>query len=287
MLWPCYDGVMNYWLGNFTPPSILFVLGPLQIHYYGLIMVLAISASVYLAMKLTRIFRIESVTILDLSFWLIVNGLLGARLYHVGLELPYYLSHPQELIMIWHGGLAIHGAVLAGALTIWYYARTKRISFWLLTACVAPALLLGQTIGRWGNYFNQELFGLPTNLPWGIFIEARYRPEAYLAYSHFHPTFLYESLTAMTGLVIIMLGLKYWRSKPISLIQLGQGTTAWYLIIFGLYRFLVEFIKVDITPSLGIFRWPQVISLVSLALGLVILVRAGRKDYKNNSDQKA
>lgn len=266
---------MFYYLHNYTPPSILWSAGSVTIYYYGLIMVVAMVAGIILALRVVRLFKINAETILDLSFYLIIGGLVGARLYHVGLEWAYYAKNYWEIVMVWQGGLAIHGGVLGGLIVILVFARLKKINFWYLTGAVAPALLLGQMIGRWGNYFNQELFGRPTELPWGILIELGKRPSEYLQYSHFHPTFLYESLASFVALIIILLLIKKWQAMvnngTMKLERMAKLILSAYLISFGVYRFLVELIKIDETPVLLALRWPQLVSLLLIVLGIIII----------------
>src|SRR3990167_4879685 len=161
----------------------------------------------------------------ELAFGLVVSGLVGARLYHVLNEWSYYWAHPLRIFAVWNGGLAIHGALIAGLIFLWFYTKRQSTSylpsdamhqalqagklpatsylFWLLDL-LAPAVLLGQAIGRWGNYFNQELFGYPTSLPWSIPISLENRPLAFQTANYFHPTFLYESLWDLMGFVLLL-----------------------------------------------------------------------------------
>lgn len=246
-----------YWLHNFTPKPIAFSLGSLDIYWYGIIlassMVLAIIVFWYLGKKN----NLSSDNILDLSTWLIIGGIIGARLYDVVLELPYYLNHPFDIFKIWQGGLAIHGALLGGLIILLIFVKIKKINFWHLVYPLLPALAFGQAIGRFGNWFNQELFGSPTSLPFGIPIDFIKRPAGYENYDYFHPTFLYESIFMLIigGLLFSLVKNKKFNGRII----LGI-----YLLSYGLIRFVLEFIKIDITPIIFNLRWPQIISLIMI-----------------------
>ena len=130
-----------------------------------------------------------------------ILGVVGARLYHVltpspstGITPAWYFAHPLEILAIWNGGLGIYGALVGGALGLWLYTRRHRLDFWAWLDIAAPAIPLGQAIGRWGNFVNQELYGAPTTLPWAIYIPPEKRLPGYAAFAYYHPTFLYESL---------------------------------------------------------------------------------------------
>jgi len=240
-------------------------------------MVIGISAGLLTAHLLARAYHLKKDLILDLSFWLIIGSLIGARIYEVFLEFPYYSQNPGAIIKIWQGGLAIHGAILAGLIITAIFARQKKISFWLLTALIVPGLALGQAIGRWGNYFNQELFGLPTNLPWGIPIDIINRPLQYIGQRFFHPTFLYESLgDFLIFLVLLLIHVIIINKRQGGLLSLSRRqavrlTTA-YLFLYSLLRFNLEFIKIDPTPTFFNWRWPQIISLIIAAIALVLFI---------------
>lgn len=255
-------------------------LGPITIYWYGLFIVLGISAALLVTLKIARYYQLNRDIVFDISFWLIINGLIGARLYEVLLEFPYYLSNPLSVFKVWEGGLAIHGAMLAGILTIIYFARKEKISFWTLSALFVPGLAIGQAIGRWGNYFNQELFGRPTRLPWGIPINILNRPEAYKSFTFFHPTFLYESL-GLVLIFIILLALTFVLLKDKkSISKEPLVITAVYLILASALRFSLEYIKVDQTPLFFSLRWPQFFSLIiilSAILSLIFNFHANKK----------
>ncbi|MFA6994805.1 MAG: prolipoprotein diacylglyceryl transferase [Patescibacteria group bacterium] len=253
-------------LHTFSPQAILFSFGPITVYWYGLLMVLGILVAFAVSSLLAKHYNLSSDTIFDLSFWLIVSGIIGARVYDDFLQLPYYIQHPWQSIEIWKGGLAIHGGIIAGILIVWWFARQKKIDFWKLTAVFTPGLVLAQAIGRWGNYFNQEIFGLPTNLPWGIPINLINRPPLYLNSPYFQPTFLYESLGCLLiGLFLLSLNIYAIKNHKLNHIFFIWSTSL-YLILYSLLRFLLEFIRLDPAPEFLGLRWPQFISLIIIIL---------------------
>jgi len=253
---------------NFLPQPVFLKLGIITIYWYGLFIVLGIIAALFLVLLLARRFKINPEIIWDLSFYLVLFGIIGARIYEIFLEFPYYVNHPTQILKIWEGGLAIHGAIIAGAITLFIYIKKNKLDFWPLLAIIAPGIALGQAIGRFGNWFNQELFGLPTNLPWGIPIALVNRPLEFINQNFFHPTFLYESLGSL--LIAIFLFTWLYNQKNNLSKQVAMKISASYLALYSLLRFGLEFIKVDKTPMFIGLRWPQVISLIIIIVAIII-----------------
>lgn len=246
---------------NLSP--ILIHLGPLAIRWYGLLAATALVASFfYIRWLYRKINQSDKINIDSLFFWSVFIGLIGARLYHVLNELPYYLAHPALGLAIWRGGLAIHGGLIAGTLVLLIWTKRR---FLATTDIFAPAVLLMLAIARWGNYFNQELFGRPTNLPWGIFIDPAHRPAAFASFTRFHPTFLYESLWCGLALVLITLWIK---KRPLKKPGLITGVS---LIAIGLGRLLVELLRVDQVPVVWGARLPLIVSSVIIIAGLSLV----------------
>ncbi len=263
---------MFNFLHTFQPQSVLISFGPITIYWYGFFIVLGILAAVLVAYKLAKYYQIKRDLIFDLSFWLVIGGLIGARIYDVFLFLPYYLKNPIDALKIWQGGLAIHGGIIAGVIIIWFFARKKKINFWKLTALIIPGLALAQTIGRWGNYFNQELFGLPTSLSWGIPINIINRPLEYISTEFFHPTFLYESLgNLLIFLILIIINIYFIKKKRLTN-HFFVWITALYMILYSILRFSLEFIRLDETPYFLFLRWPQIISLILITIAILLLI---------------
>lgn len=248
---------------QYLPEAIIFSIGPLMIHYYGLILVLAIIIAVWQSKKYflkKNILNLNQFE--DLIFYLIIFGFIGARFGHVVFfEFTYYLQNPIDIFKVWHGGLSIQGALLFGFLTVIFWARRYKISFWKLTDGIVLVLPLGQSIGRWGNYFNQELFGKPTDSWWGIPIEITNRVEGYKDFVYFHPTFFYESILNFCLFIIL-----YIISNKFKL-KVGILTLI-YFIAYGIIRFFMELVRIDDTFIAFGMRLPQIISLGLILLSL-------------------
>jgi phosphatidylglycerol---prolipoprotein diacylglyceryl transferase len=264
---------MFNFLHTFIPNPILISFGPINIYWYGMFIVLGILAALATTMKLAEYYAVKKEDLIDLAFYLIIAGIIGARVYEIFLDFSYYLKSPLDIFKIWNGGLAIHGAVLFGIITLWVYAKKKKINFWLFAALITPGLALAQAIGRWGNYFNQELYGRPTTLPWGIPIEPARRLPDFFSYQYFHPTFLYESLGSLLifGLLIYLhfLLIKKQRFSYQHIVFI-------YLIAYSVLRFATETLRIDNTYTVFNLRWPQFISLIIIAGSAVWFIRQGR-----------
>lgn len=176
-----------------------------------------------------------------------------------------YAGHPGEIFAIWKGGIAIHGAIIGGLVATLLFSSWHRISFWKLVDVVAPSLILGQAIGRWGNFFNSEAFGAPTNLPWKLFIPIPQRPLGFEGFEYFHPTFLYESLWNLSVLSLL-LTLFHRACKPNS--QIKDGTIFLvYLVTYSIGRFWIEGLRTDSLMLFNLLRIAQVISLTGIVMG--------------------
>jgi len=257
-------------LRTYHPSPILLELGPLTIHWYGLLIVVAIVLGIFLVVSSAKKHGIKAEKVIDLSFYLIISGLLGARIYYILLYPKYFLSHPLNVLKIWQGGLGIFGAIIFGLAILFFYAKKQRLSFLLLLDLTAPALILGQAIGRWGNYFNSELYGWSTNLPWGIPIVKSDFPGK----SDFHhPCFLYEFFWDL-GVFLILLMFSRKKPLPHACLSATQGQVcSLYLILYSLGRFFIEFIRIDFSPIILGLRIGQCFSLVFFTLGLVLFFR--------------
>ncbi|MEQ8469014.1 prolipoprotein diacylglyceryl transferase [Coleofasciculus sp. E1-EBD-02] len=248
-----------------SPGPILVKLGPLTIRWYGLLIASAVLIGVSLSQYLAKRRNVDPNAIADLAIWLVIGAIPCARLYYVLFEWEQYAQRPEDIIAIWKGGIAIHGAILGGLVATIIFARIQKLSVWLLADLVVPSLILGQAIGRWGNFFNSEAFGSPTNLPWKLYIPPQQRPPAYINYQYFHPTFLYESLWNL--LIFAILITLFWRDlkrKP----HLKVGTLALiYLVGYSAGRIWIEGLRTD-SLMVGPLRIAQIVSLVSILLGL-------------------
>lgn len=268
---------MNF-LHTYSPQPILLTVGGINIYWYGLFLVIGMLLGIALATANAKKHGISKELIVDYSFWLIIFGIMGARLYHIMIESRYYLESPLKIFKIWQGGLAIHGAIIAGFLVVWYLSRKKGIDFWKISSILAISLALGQAIGRWGNYFNQELFGRPTSLAWGIHINLANRPYQYFKEQFFHPTFLYESI----GLLLIV-GLLLFIDKRIRRTASGKYYTVVfaYLIGYSALRFFIEYLRIDTAPVIAGLRLPQIVSIIIAVLTILSWILIERKNKMN------
>lgn len=256
------DSFLANLLAEFTSPGPM--IGPLPIRWYGFLIASAVLIGVSLSTYLAKRRGLDPDLISDLALWLVVAAIPCARLYYVAFEWDEYVNKPAEILAIWHGGIAIHGAILGGLLAALIFARLKKISFWQLADLVAPSLILGQAIGRWGNFFNSEAFGRPTDLPWKLYIPPAQRPPGYTQFDYFHPTFLYESLWNL-GVFALLITLFFQGLKPASKLKVGTLFLV-YLIAYSLGRFWIEGLRMD-SLMVGPLRIAQIVSLVCIAIG--------------------
>ncbi|HVY68196.1 MAG TPA: prolipoprotein diacylglyceryl transferase [Patescibacteria group bacterium] len=248
-----------------------FSIGPLRVHYYGLTMALAVAAGFFISLRRAPAFGLPAALAEDLLLYLAIGGFLGARLYHVLSDWPYYFQHPLSALAVWHGGLSIYGAVLGGAATLLLFKKIRRLRVPALKLLdwLAPALLAGQIIGRLGNLFNYEAFGYPTGLPWKMFVPPQFRPPAFAGSEFFHPFFLYE----MLGNLIIFFVLKKMetaRQRP------AGALFFFYLLLYNLLRCALEFLRTDSTFLPGGLRLNVLASLLlatAAALAIFYLYR--------------
>ena len=247
-----------------SPSQILCSIFGINIYYYGVIMAIAISVGVILSDWLgSKFFKLKKDTIIDLAPYLVIFGILGARIYYCLLNYDFYLRFPTEIIAIRHGGISIHGAMLGGLLGIWFFAKRHKINIATLCDTTVIGLSIAQAIGRWGNFFNSEAFGIPTNLPWKLYIAPQYRPIPFQDYEYFHPAFLYESILDAIIFVILLLLAKSGKIK-----QHGNLTFC-YLILYSIARICVEFFRID--SARYIFGLPVAI-LVSIGIIIISVI---------------
>lgn len=262
-------------------------IGPLAFHLYGLLIGLGVLIGAWAAEKVRQKLAVENkefqeFTVGDGLVWAIIGGIVGARLYHVIDFWGYYQLNLGQIMLIWEGGLGIYGAVGGGLVGLFLYsyiiAETKKrlINIWRrflnLTDVMVIGLALGQAIGRWGNYFNQEIYGWPTDLPWGIYIKPENRLSAVMEYQRFHPLFLYESLW---DLVVFLLLMKI--TIKLKKITFSRGMIlVTYLGLYGLGRFWLEFLRIENWQvyGLGVAQWISLFLIVtSLRYWLKLLIK--------------
>ncbi len=244
------------------PKTINF--GPLTIHLYGAIVAVAILLGWYFAKKRRQFYNIPQEIFEDPILLIpLALAIIGARAYHVA---DYWHLYKQNLIStlyIYNGGLGIWGALFGAFLGFWAVSKIKKLDFLNALDLVAPSLILGQAIGRIGNYINQEGFGPPTNAPWSVYIDPASRPPIYQNFSHFHPTFFYEAILDLTFfLVLIVLAKKLKRGQAFAL----------YLILYSTGRFITEFLRID-TATIGEIKVAQLLSAITLLAGVFLIIK--------------
>lgn len=248
-----------------SPGPIFFEIGPVAVRWYGFLIAMAVIIGLVIAQNLAKRKNVDPEIVGDLVLWLVIGALPFARIYYVLFEWERYAGRPRDMIAIWQGGIAIHGAIIGGTLAAILFAWFKKQSFWQLMDLILPSVILGQAIGRWGNFFNSEAFGVPTNLPWKLYIPPHRRPLEFLQFEYFHPTFLYESLWNVMVFVLLM-ALFFWGLRRRN--NLKTGTLAFvYLINYSLGRIWIEGFRTD-SLMLGDWRVAQIISISAIALGL-------------------
>jgi prolipoprotein diacylglyceryl transferase len=267
-----------------SPSTGVWQLGPVPIRAYALCIIAGIIVGGTIGSRRWvarggRSDSVESVLVLAIPF-----GIIGARIYHVITDYELYFGpgrHPVDALKIWNGGLGIWGAVALGALGTWLVARRRGISFPALLDALAPGVVLAQAIGRLGNWFNQELFGRPTTLPWGLEIDPLHRPEGYTQYATFHPTFLYElvwNLGVFTALVLLD-----------RRFRLGHGKVfALYVMLYTAGRFWIEALRIDTVNEIGGFRLNNYTSVIvfviaTVVFGWLVRHRPGREEVVETS----
>ncbi|MCU0527916.1 MAG: prolipoprotein diacylglyceryl transferase [Cyanobium sp. Prado107] len=260
-------------LATFTSPGpLVFQLGPFALRWYGLLIALAVLVGLVLSTRLAKARGIDPGLIADLLPLLVLGAVLGARLYYVALEWRQYASNWVDVLSIWRGGIAIHGALIGGMVTTILFCRWRRQPFWPLLDVLVPSVALGQAIGRWGNFFNSEAYGLPTQLPWKLKIPAANRTPEFLEQLYFHPTFLYESLWNL-GVTVLLLVL--FRRASQGRLRLPAGALSCvYLMAYSSGRVWIEGLRIDplclfSEPTFceGGIRMAQLMSLVLIGLG--------------------
>ncbi|MGH2606747.1 MAG: prolipoprotein diacylglyceryl transferase [Anaerolineales bacterium] len=256
-------------------------LGFLYIRFYGILLMLGALAGAVLSRRMMRWMGRDPEVIWDALLWVLVFGIIGARLYHVltpsrsllekGIDTAYYLTHPLDILMIWQGGLGMPGAIAGGLVGLWIFARRARVPLPILMDAATPAVALGQAIGRWGNFINQELYGPPTNLPWAIPIRPENRLPGYESFERFHPLFLYESIWNLANTVFLVW---LWRRYH-SRMQTGDLFLV-YLITYPMGRFLLEFIRLDYVPLMGLNLNQALMLVLAVGSGIALYLRSRR-----------
>lgn len=257
--------------------QIICTIFGVHIYFYGIILAFAIIVGTFLSNYVgEKFFELKKETIIDLSPYLVIFGIIGARLYYCILNYDFYLRFPTEILAIRHGGISIHGAILGGLIGLIIFAKRHNLSIIKLADTTAIGLALAQSIGRWGNFFNSEAFGTPTNLPWKLYIAPQYRPIPYNNVEYFHPTFLYESILDFIVFIILFIVVKNHKSKK------SGDVALLYLIMYSIVRIFVEHFRIDSVCYVCGIPIATVVSLIILLTSSILLAKRYFKKEASN-----
>ena len=284
-----------------SPGDTFLNLGFLTIKWYGLLISISVVIGLFISKKLAKSRNINPQYISDILPSLIISSIIGARAYYVIFEWRQYSGNNfftsfdlfnnviqiPSFLAIWQGGIAIHGGLIGGFLCILFFCKSKNIHLKTFIDILIPSIILGQSIGRWGNFFNNEAFGIPTDLPWKLFIPIQNRPIEFINYQFFHPTFIYESL--WNFLIFILLITIFYQQNNKNSVRPGF-ISCLYLIGYSFGRFWIEGLRIDplciggIPPFCdGGLRMAQFISIFLFSSGLIGIFFLRLKSYKNKT----
>ena len=259
---------------------VAFNIFGFNVYYYSLCILLGVIVAYILITREGKKQGLPKEFISDLIFYTLIIGILGARVYYCAFNLDYYLANPSEILKIYNGGLAIHGGVIAGFIFVYFYTKKRNVSFIKILDIVAPAVIIAQSFGRWGNFFNQEAHGgittyqnlknmhIPEFIINGMHIEGKY----------YYPTFFFESIWCLMGFIILMIAR---RNKNLRKgFQIG-----FYFIWYGIGRFFIEAFRTDSLMFFGL-KIAQIVSLIGIIIGIIIIVTNRNKKYYNEMEVK-
>lgn len=279
-----------------SPGDVAFIVGSVPVYYYGIIMAISLSVGVIVARTITGKFypEINPDVIYDISPHIIIGAILGARIYYCILGYEYYSRHLMEIPELWHGGISIHGAIIGGLIGGIIYAKRHKLPVLKLCDIFSYGLVLGQAVGRWGNFFNSEAFGRPTENFLKLYIPIYKRPLEYMQYNYFHPTFLYESiLDVCIFLILFFIVRKIIANRVIARqkasAEHGESTEAIYsydgiiffsyLILYSIVRIIIEQIRVDSVLNLFGIPIAQIVSVLIILISTGFLIKIVKKRY--------
>jgi prolipoprotein diacylglyceryl transferase len=262
-----------------SPSDGVLRLGPVPLHMYGLMIAIGVLVAAWVGRTRyvrkggtddPEVVKERAEDFDSVAFWAVIGGIIGARLYHVITDYQLFEGHWERTVQIWNGGLAIWGAVVGGAVAAWIVGRRRGLVFADVADSIVPGLAFAQAIGRWGNWFNQELFGGPSSLPWAVEIDRAHRPAGYEKYTTFQPTFLYESLWCLAlGFALL------WVDRRFKLAR-GQ-LFALYAAGYTAFRFVMEEMRIDPAHTIGPLRVNAWVSVLVFVISVTVFVVLGRR----------
>ncbi|HWR66234.1 MAG TPA: prolipoprotein diacylglyceryl transferase [Bellilinea sp.] len=255
-----------------------FNIGPLTIHFYGILIMIGALGAAFVAARQAKRRGFSSEVVWDMFPWLIIGGIIGARLWHIltppasmveqGITTWYYLTHPLDALSIWKGGLGIPGAVIGGAIALWIYTSKRKMSFGMWADFAAPGLALAQAVGRLGNYVNQEVYGAPTDLPWAITIDRAHRLPGFIEQATYHPLFAYELIYNLINMAVLL-----WISRRFAGRLRDGDIFLTYLVIYPVGRFFLEFLRLDPSPVAGVNINQTIMAIIAVAAAAALILR--------------
>ncbi len=251
----------------FSIDPIAFSFGNFEIRWYGILIAIALVVGIILSYYLAKYRNQKAEEVINFAPFAVISGVIGARLLHVVVNWSYYSKNLSYIFAFRRGGLAIQGVMLGGVIALLIFCKVRKLNFWTWADILSPALILGQAIGRWGNYFNQEAFGKPTSLPWGIYIDPINRPVEYSNAQYFHPTFFYEFLANLALFALLLFIHRIYKKRPNSFPDGLIFCT--YLGVYAVYRSIIEYIRVDSSYFLGI-KVVYILDVITIIAVLII-----------------
>jgi len=247
---------------------IAFSFGNFEIRWYGILIALALLIGIFVSYYIAKYRGQKAEEVINFAPFAVIAGVIGARLLHVIVNWSYYSGHLSYIFAFRRGGLAIQGVMLGGVIALLIFCKVRKLNFWLWADILSPALILGQAIGRWGNFFNQEAFGRPTSLPWGIYIDPINRPLEYSNAQYFHPTFFYEFLANLMLFGLLLMIHRIYKRKPDSFPDGLIFCT--YLGVYAVYRSVIEYYRIDSSYFLGI-KVVYILDAITIIAVLIIV----------------
>lgn len=257
--------------------SVMFEIAGFPVHYYGVILFFAIIAALFVIRYVIKKYYcdVDTEKLLDILPIIIICSIIGARVYYVLMDFPYYSKHLNEIIAVWNGGMSIHGGLIGGILSGIILAKINKIDFFKYADVFSYGIVIGQAIGRFGNYFNCEAFGKPCSIPFlKLYIPPQHRPFGYENFSYFHPAFLYEALWDVIVFLVLILFIRKFAAKK----NLKSGTIFFsYLILYSTGRILIEWCRIDSVLSIFGIAVAQFVSALIIVLSIAFLIYLNKK----------
>ena len=261
-----------------SPGEIALQIGVFRIYWYGAFMALAILTGIFCSVQIAKKFYplVNIEKFYDLIFYILIGGIIGARFYYVCFDWGYFSQNILDIPKLWLGGLSIHGAILGGFLAGFLYVKAKKMNLWMYADVTAFGLCIGQIIGRLGNFFNSEAFGMPTNLPWKLFIPIASRPAGFEKFAFYHPTFAYEMILNIFIVIFLYLLAKKFHRGQYGLVFFS------YLILYSIGRIFIENIRIDSVFNLlgiPIAIWTSSMLIILGIIGLFLTQNNKKKGH--------